>query len=230
MKQKLFLLFVGFVLTAIPASGGTVTPVGEPSTGAFGTATGDTLTTMTTGGGFQMSVTVEVFKDDTTGVFTYVYSIRHNSTSNLVLTTVADKLFEQSLAVGWVGGLISPFATDPEFLPDDPFTTSINETDWLRFQFSIPANMDANGDPLLGVAGDPLIAYAQSYLGPVDMIVYIGDDASFGVNPSAAGLTLGPGDAGTGSGVPTPEPGSLILLTFGLLSGGYLRFKKRKQN
>ena len=214
MKQKLFFLIVVSVLATIPALAHGV-PVGDVSD--FGTFTGDTLTTTANGFGFELSITVKVYSMDAGGgatKYTYVYDVAHDSANPLILTTIFDMDFDPTLDTGYVGA-------------DDPFIADTDFTDGkLRFHFNAPATLDANGNP---TGNPPILAYAQSYLGPVTGIYYMGLDGGFDQTGFAA--TLGPGDPGGGSGLdPVPEPGSLILLTSGLLSGGYLKFKRRNKN
>lgn len=229
MKQKLLLVLVVSVLITAPALAGRA-DVSNADDATFGAVvSGGTLTDdgqSNTGFTFRLSVEVrsmdEISGGGPTGntIYTYVYQVWHTSTSPLVLTTIFDMDFNDALNSGSVG--INHLQADPDFTEGK-----------LRFQFNANANWD-------GVSAtnpdDALIVYAQSYLGYVKGVISAGEDFDlFGsVNPGdnvAYANTLGPGDSGTGSGLtPTPEPGSLILLTSGLLSGGYLRFKKRKEN
>ena len=131
MKQKLVLLFLVSVLATIPALAHGV-PVGDVS--AFGTFTGDTLTTTADGVAFQLSITVNVYSMDDGGVprYTYVYDIFHDSANPLVLTTIFDMDFDPSLDTGYVGTF------DP-FFDDTDFSDGL-----LRFHFNAAATEPLN--------------------------------------------------------------------------------------
>jgi len=213
MKQTLVLLFVVSVLITTPALAHGVA-VADVST--FGAPiSGATLTTVTSAGDFNLSVNIQVYNipEEVAGVptgktiYTYVYSLFHDSTSDLVITTIFDMNFDLTLDAGYVGS--DPFSADPDV-----------GALALTFHFDSPANWD----------GDPLVAYAQSYYPHVEGIVYFGDNENL-LEFGGFALTLGPGDSGSGAGLAsTPEPASLLLLTSGLLSGGFLRFRKKRSN
>ncbi len=228
MKHRLFLLIAVLVLITTPAVAGradvsNVDGFGAPMSGQ--TLTDDGQSPL----GFRFRLTVQVHSMDETDsggaatgntIYTYVYQVWHNSGFPLVLTTIHDMEFNSTLDTGSVG---------TNFLQADPDFTLGK----LRFQFDAAANWDDNGTPGFDddTFNDPLIVYAQSYLPPVTGIISAGEIAFGGEDDAAFANTLGPGDPGTGSGLdPVPEPATLLLLTSGLLSGGYLRFKKRKEN
>lgn len=224
MKQKLFLLFVVSVLIATPALAARMDVSNADLDATFGAVvSGGALTDdgqSDSGFTFRLSVEVRSMDEISGGVatgntiYTYVYKVWHTSALPLVLTTIFDMEFNAALNSGSVG--TDYLQADPDFSEGK-----------LRFQFNAAANWDGESatNP-----DDALIVYAQSYLGYVTGVISAGEDAFS--NAPAYADTLGPGDAGTGSALePTPEPATLLLLTSGLLlSGGYLRFKKRKEN
>ena len=217
MKQRLFVLVAVSALITAPALAHGVAVV---NVSTFGDPiVGETLTDTTVGGIFQLRITAQVYSKFDAGagktLYTYVYSIFHDSTSNLITVSFLDMLFDPTLDAGYVG-LSDPFSDDPDV--SGP----------LVFHLDTAANWDGLEPP----TGTAVVVYASSYGGPVEGIVYSGDNATiFGDPFSGYGITIGAGDPGTGAGLaPTPEPASLLLLTSGLLSGGFLRFRKKKRN
>lgn len=207
MRQKLFLLFlVGFLITA-PALADPANPVRVSDTSGFG-AGPIALGTDTTGPPpFTLSLDVEVFNDG--GVYTYVYKITHDATL-LNSLQIFNNLFDATnpLNWGWVDPAPSsnPFSVAIDIDPNVAITT---------FQFgNFPAGM--------------LTIYVQSTLSPTSTAT----EFVFGSGTPDGGtgflLTLGPALAGTGASFGVPEPSSLLLLTFGLLSGGVLRLSTRR--
>ena len=207
MKQKLFLLFALGLLISAPALADAASPhVGVTGTSGFGDST---VTDFDTAGPppFTLSLGVEVFY--ASGIYTYVYTITHDSLTKLDSFAVLNALYDvTTLNWGWVGG------SDPFSIPVIVFADPISPITVLSF-----SNFTAG----------TLTVYLQSTLPPTSMATefFFGAGGGGGTDP-AQGLTLGPTDQGGGASFGVPEPSSILLLTFGLLSGGVIRFSIKR--
>ena len=229
MKQKIFLiLVVGFLIT-VPALAAHANPF-HVSLGAVDSTLGSIImpfgttnvaTTITPGGGLTLSVDVEI--RSLGKIVAYLYKLNVSGASVIVsgwgLSSAATTLFAGPLpghSLGWVGGPSSgsPFLVNPTLGAP------------LFFLFS-------------SFTGGELIVYATSELLPEEQVsppppppfqlaeFYF----EFGTGSSSVlGPTIGPHADGGGTGLGdnthyVPEASSLLLLTFGLFSGGVLRFR-----
>ena len=99
MKQTLFLLFVVSVLITTPALAHGVAVAAVSTFGA--PISGATLNTVTSGGDFNLSVNIQVYDipEEVAGVptgktiYTYVYSLFHDSPSALIIATIINNYF-----------------------------------------------------------------------------------------------------------------------------------------
>jgi len=208
MKQKLFLLFALGLLISAPALADAASPhVGVTGTSGFGAA--PIAMDFDTAGPPPFTLTLDVDVFYKSGVFTYVYTITHDSVTKLDSFAILNALFDvNTLNWGWVGGS-DPFSL-PVILVADPLTP-ITILSFSNF-----------------TAGT-LTVYLQSTLPPTNMATefFFGSGGGGGTDPTQ-GVTLGPTDQGGGAAFGLPEPSSLLLLTFGLLSGGVIRFSIRR--
>lgn len=227
MKQKILLiLVVGFLIT-IPALGAHANPFHVDTADVDSTlgsiimpfGTTGVLTTINPGGGLTLSVDVEI--RSLGPIIAYLYKLNVTGAGVVVngwgLSSVGAGLFGGPLpghSIGWVG--------DPSSSGTTPFSVNPTLGAPLFFLFS-------------GYTGGELIVYATSELLPevqvtppppppfqlAEMYFEFGTGSS-----SVFGPTIGPHiDGGGVGGVGVPEASSLLLLTFGLLGGGVLRFR-----
>lgn len=211
MKQKLVLLFaLGFLITA-PALADAINPVRVADVSGFGTPSIANGLDLVNGPGYQLALGVEVFYDG--GIYTYVYSLVHNA-DFLNSFQILNGLYDiAALNWGWV---------DSDAASSDPFSLPVSVVPFLTtFSFDNFANNQGAG---------PLLIYIQSTLPPTATATEYFFATGSGGGSTDAGQTLGPTDAGGGASFDVPEPSSLLLLTFGLVSGGVLRLSTRRTN
>lgn len=210
VKQKLFLLLVaGFLITA-PALAAAANPVRVDDTLGFGTSVATHSDTVNNEK-FTLTVNAEVFED--AGLYTYVYTltlVTVNPSAIPPLTldqlTIFNGLYDDQ-NWGWVG--------DPDVPPPGPFSLLVGivtgQTDLFFESFT----------------DGTLVVYLEAGPNSWKDMEYFFATGSGG--STGAGTTLGPTDAGGGASFNSvPETSSLLLLTFGLLSGGVLRFSIRR--
>jgi len=232
MKHTLFSLFVVGLLATAPALAGhapvTPPPTHVLNTDDFADPSGappiqSAPSIINDAGGFLLSINVDVFKN-AAGTYTYVYDIEWNTSqvtdilSFLVFSASynADASDPTKLANwGWV---------DSNILSANPFTSGTGTVSGIGnttlFQFTLAGL--ANGQVKVWVQSD----YAPTAT-PMNMSLVNG-----GVNFEALVTTLAPDESGEISHfrpVYVPEPSSLLLLTFGLISGGIMRFRSNRK-
>lgn len=206
MKQKLFLpiLLVGFLITA-PTLADPVIPTPATNPSDFGAVVpGGMATDTVTALDSSFSLTLDAEVRYAGGIYTYIYTLTLTAGNpppsvSLGSLTILNGLFDfTSLQWGYFGA-------------SDPFSLPVTTSPFLVFHFS---SFTATPGPSI------VVIYGQSLLPPtVSTTEYFFGDGT------ALGTTLGPTDAGGGASFGVPEPSSLLLLTFGLLSGGVLRFR-----
>jgi len=217
MRQKLFLLFtVGFLITA-PALAD-VAPVPVNDTSGFGSVppnpfVTDSDTVSPPASPFILTLDVDVFY--ASGVYTYVYKITHTATV-LNSIQILNNLYDPTaLDWGWVVDINHPAGSNP--------FASINVS---ASPFGTTTIMFDGGE-----SSGMLTFYLQSTLPPTEtkteMVFGVGSPGP-AEGQSLLLTTLGPTDQGSAATFGVPEPSSLLLLTFGLLSGGVLRFSTRR--
>ena len=211
MKQKLFLLLVACFLITAPALADAANPAHADANSEFGSIIVATHTTIAivVPDNFELSLHAEVRYSG--GIFTYIYTITHTA-NKLDDLQIVNALYDVSaLDWGWVGNP-PVVAIDPLGPFSNPVILSLFD---LTFQFD-------NFGP-----GGTLTVFSQSTYAPSleDFFGFFGsgDGGAF-----AFGETLAPSLSGGGASFDVPEPSSLLLLSFGLLSGGVLRFSTRR--
>jgi len=185
-------------------------PVRVDDTLGFGSATGDTATDIVSTADFDLTLDVAVFFGG--GVFTYVYTITHTA-DVLNSLSIMNGLFNHH-AWGWVG---APDADAADLL--GPFGVPVIVAPLLTI-FQFDADFPLN---------KTMTIYIQSDLGPTPTATeFFFGSGTGGPTGTFDGQTLGPTDQGGGASFYVPEPSSLLLLSFGLLSGAVFRINIRR--
>ena len=224
MRQKLFLLFlVGFLITAptladvaVPAD-----PTNPAGTSGFGESKA-TAQDIVSNDDFTLTVDAEVFYDKDNGVYTYVYDLTLEASDPAVTLdqfSILNGLFNDQ-AWGWVGlTTIAPLNPDGVLGPFTlPVSVGLLQTDFFFGNFSDPPP-----DP------GHVTIFIKSDLAWKDAEYFFGVGSGEFAPTEGLGETLAPALTGGGAGgFSVPEPSSLILLSFGLLSGGVFRFSTRR--